>query len=389
MMERLMYVSTLLLSFHYAFVVYVNSSFLSKFFSQENVGILYTAGAALNIFIFLYLAKVLRRTGNYRLTLSLILLEAALILGLAFLHKPYLIAAFFILHHAIFPLIAFDLDIFLESVTRNRETGTVRGLFMTAANAAFVVSPLAVSFLAGGGGFSSIYSASVIFLLPLFVIILVNLKFFRDTSYRELNIPATARALFRNPNIYRIFMANFLLQFFYSWMVIYTPIYLQEAVGFTLKETLAIFSIMLLPFLLFELPLGRLADSRTGEKEFLAAGFITTAFFTALMAFVSHKNFALWAAILFMTRVGASAVEIMTESYFFKQVSTADASIISLFRSARPLAYIISPLAAGILLSLPTGLPTEGKLFVVLGLLMLVGVYYAARLKDTSPTHIR
>ena len=103
---------------------------------------------------------------------------------------------------------------------------------------------------------------------------------------------------------------------------------------------------MLLPFIIFEIPVGKIADIHFGEKELLSAGFIITAIFTIIISFISIKSFILWAIILFATRVGASLIEITTESYFFKHVKGDDADIISFFRINSPLAYIAGPIAA-------------------------------------------
>lgn len=383
---HLLYLSSLLLSLHYAFVVYINSSFLTQYFTPKSVGLLYTLGAVVNIVFFLVIAKVLKRTGNYRLTIGLIILELLLILLLTLLKTPALVASVFILHHAIIPLIAFDLDIFLESFTSDKETGTVRGIFLTSTNLALVLSPFVSGRLAEAGGFTHIYLASTLFLLPLFFVIATNLRTFGDAPYRALNVRSAVQSILSNRNLRNIFLANFILQFFYSWMVIYTPLFLQQEIGFNLSETLTIFSIMLLPFLLLQIPLGRLADKKTGEQELLMAGFLITAFSTMLLSFITVQNFFIWAAALFTTRIGASAVEIMSESYFFKQIAIRDAEIISFFRMSRPIAYVIGPLSAGALITfLSTTSPENSRfLFIALGALMLFGLIPSLRIKDTK-----
>jgi MFS family permease len=136
----------------------------------------------------------------------------------------------------------------------------------------------------------------------------------------------------------------------------------------------------LLPFIFIELPLGELADKRYGEKEIMSIGLIIIALSSALMSFVTDANFILWTAILLTTRIGAAMIEIMTETYFFKKVAITRANITSAFRTVRPLANVVSPIVAIILLPIVS----FKFIFTVLGLIMFVGLRYSLALEDTK-----
>ena len=83
---------------------------------------------------------------------------------------------------------------------------------------------------------------------------------------------------------------------------------------------------------------------------------------------------------MFATRVGASLVEVTTETYFFKHTKSTDAQIISFFRITRPLSYVFGAALGGIsLLYLPFNL-----MFVVFGFLMIAGIFFAASIRDTK-----
>ena len=84
--------------------------------------------------------------------------------------------------------------------------------------------------------------------------------------------------------------------------------------------------------------------------------------------------------LLFISRVGASLVESTTESYFFKHMKGGDAGITSFFRLIRPL----SLLAASLLGTLALFYLPFNYIFVVLGLLMIPGIFFALALKDTK-----
>ena len=250
---------------------------------------------------------------------------------------------------------------------------------MTVINGAWVFSPLLAGFILSDGDYWKIYLAGAILILPALFLLRGGFKKFSDPTYKNIAIWSTLKNIWRQRDLFRIFSVSFLLGFFYTWMIIYTPIYLHDHLGFSWQTIGLIFTIMLLPFVLTETPLGKLADKKWGEKEILSLGLVIMALSTATLTFVSSTSVALWAALLFVTRVGASAVEIMSETYFFKKVQSNQADIISLYRATRPAAYVVGPLVASILFIF-----VDFKMiFLALGLIMLSGLFFSLRLKDT------
>jgi MFS family permease len=163
-------------------------------------------------------------------------------------------------------------------------------------------------------------------------------------------------------------------------MIIYTPVYLSKYIGFSWGEIGIMFTIMLLPFALFELPIGKLADKKYGEKEILTIGLVIMGLSTLMMSFVSVKSFLLWTVLLFITRTGASFVEITSDSFFFKQVNTANTDEISIYRTTRPLAFIIAPLIATLALQF---VPYH-YIFLIVGTIVILSTHWSLALKDTK-----
>jgi MFS family permease len=227
------------------------------------------------------------------------------------------------------------------------------------------------------------YAASGMLLIPVTLLVFFGLREVKDPPYRKLPFWKGFAEIWSNPDIKGIMLIDFLLQFFYAWMIIYTPLYLYNTIGFSWTAIGVIFTVMLIPFPVLGAPLGRLADWH-GEKRILTAGFIVMAISTGAIAFITDHNWAVWAVLLFFTRVGAASVEVMIETYFFKHVNAADANIISFSRMVRPIAYVVSPVVATILFLV---FDTKG-LFLFLGLLMLYGVRYTLSLKDTRPATV-
>ena len=380
---RILYGSMFFFSFHSYIFLYVQSTFLNKFVSENYFSLIYGIGAIISLVTLFFVPKIFGRISDRQLTLILTVIEALICLTLAYSQIAFLTILAFILQQALIPVLAFAIDILIEDFSRVRSAGLIRGLSFTAANIALVVSPILAGYIGTRFGFGTIFFLSILFLFPLFSMIFSLRKNMHEPTYHTQSIFQTIKKIHndfseRSKDIQLIFMVNFLLQIFYTWIVIYSPIYLLHQ-GFNWDQIGVAFSIMLLPFLLFELPLGEIADRWLGEKEILSIGFVILGVSTISLAFIHSSNILVWTGALFMTRVGASFIEIMSETYFFKQIHKGDAPIISLFRFARPISLLVAPIAAAFTI-LVVG---ETAAFLILGLVVLFGLRFVQPLIDT------
>lgn len=378
--KTLIYLLGFFLALQTALPAYINSSFIEQYLPSEKlVGFLYIIGASLSIIGLLKIIFLLKKIGNFMATFIIIILNALALLILTFSHNIGLILASFIFHLMLNNLIFFNLDIFLEQHSNDKSTGNTRGIYLTIINSAWLFSPLIVGFILTNGDYWKIYLLSTLISLPFVSILIFGIKKIKDPIYKTLPFLKTFKKIKNNQNLYRIFMVRFLLHFFYAWMIIYTPIYLHKYVGLDWQIIGIIFTIMLLPFVIFQFPLGKLADRKWGEREILNCGIITLSLATIILSFLSSSAFWVWAIILFITRIGASAIEVASESYFFKQIEAQDTNIISFFRVTNPLAYSVAPLMAFITFLFLS----FNYIFLVLGIIMLFSLKYSLTIKDT------
>lgn len=365
---------------HLVIPMYSNSSFLSLFADERTVGFIYMISAAVSILSFLLAPSLIRKLGNYAVSLWLIFIQMGLFWGLIIANDPKIVAGLFILQSAVISLIGLTLDIFLEKYSDGMHVGKIRGLYMTTLNTSWIIAPLIGSLLVNGGdNYRHTYIAGLTILFPLFYLIFRNLPRFKDPNYTHLSPWQLIKKISVHPNIVRIFFANILLYIFYAWMVIYSPIYLHKTIGFSWEEVGLILVIILLPFALIQYRLGELADKRYGEKEMMALGFLLMGLATIGLSFIHTANIWLWIGILLLTRIGAATVEIMIETYFFKTVSERDNGMLGMFRITRPLANFIAPIITivGVMFF------AESNIFIILGAICLLAIYPALRLKDT------
>ncbi len=371
------YISGVFLSLNYAAILYVNSSFLNLYFSFNAVSILFVLAALGNIALFLYAAKLLRIFGP-RILFSIflfILFASTFSLGLS--TSPLAAASSFIIYSSVLFMVYWCLDIFLEEASANLTTGSIRGLYLSLLNAAIAIAPLLMAFFSDEKEFKLLYMAAGFLLIPPLI-----LSFF---AFRKLNLNNSGpivslyiRKWWGIKDIRRIILARFLLEFFYMFMIIYMPVYLHKIIGFSWPELSIMFSFMLLPFVILEWPAGKISDEWLGEKEMLSVGFLII-FTTLLITPFLGKSFVEWMALLFVSRIGASLVEISSESYFFKQINYKDTSIISSFRLTRPFAMILCSMIGGLSILL---LPFS-NVFWILAAFEILGLTQSLYLVDT------
>lgn len=335
------------MAIHYALVAYINSSLLGQYVSNNVLDVLYIIGSILGIAFLSIAPFLLRKYGSLTTFLFFIALEMVSVFGLGVADTKVLVIILFIILISAESVLYFCLDVNLEDETRlESTTGGKRGIFLTVQNFAWVLAPLALSFLVVKNMFGRIYLLSGAMLVPLFIISVLFLKNLKETQVVQSHIIHALRALWRGGDQARVIILQFILNFFYAWMAIYLPLLLSKEMGFGWDRIGIMLTIMLLPFILFELPAGFLADKKIGEKEILITGLLIMCAATAVIPNIPSAVFLVWAAVLFATRIGASLVEIASETYFFKHIKEEDTGAISLFRMARPLSYVIAPLIA-------------------------------------------
>jgi len=375
------FIFLMLFVLHASPTFYINSGFLSTLFSETQVGILYTIASLITVIGVLTLRRLLPHFGNYNLFMIAIMSEFFALIGLMTALSPTIVIFSFFLHFASTALIFFNVDIFLESSSCDKETGGTRGSSLSFQNLGFVLGPLAASFFIGVDDYWKVYALSIGILIPTIIFGSRYFGVFADPKYKHVPFLTQARKIIHEKDIFFALLCAFMLRVFFAWMIIYSPLFLHNSIGFSLQATTLIIAIGLIPFILLEYILGRLADTRYGEKEFMSIGFIIMSLACAAFVFAPQiPSFILWVSIIFMTRVGASMVEVMSEIYIFKKIDVTDISTISFFRVLQPSAYVISPIIATVALYF---LGDIKYLFIILALYLLFGLRYSLALHDT------
>lgn len=375
---KTLYFISFLLGASSAFVLYIESDYFKTATGSENITYFYIIANLFALLIVFNWHHLLRTFGKSKVYLFALAVKGIVILLLSLLSISRL-SAWLLAFYMILTLLTWlDIDILLETCSIDKVTGKIRGMFMTIVSAGYLISPIFAGYLVSRYGFQSAFAVAFLIILVIFSISIWQLRNINHYHPRRIGFLELLSKVWKRKNVLRAYYLSFLLEFFYALMIIYTPLYLLN-LGFSWTEIGKMFTIMLVPFVIIQYPVGILVDRYFEERDLLKIAIVITAVATAAIFFISSKNFFVWAMALLGTRIGASLFDVLKESYFFKRVDQRDVDIVNFFRTVRPMAYIIGPLIAT-----PVVIFLHIKfIFPIIGLGVLTGFWAAKNLASS------
>ena len=375
------YAMTFLFALHYAIPLYATSSYLHMYYKSSFVSGIYALGSIFALVASIRLAKSIRHFHTYGFTFGVALAEIVVVIAFGHTKNIYLLPIFFIVHFVLQVLLNICLNIFIESFSMHAKIGSIRGLFLSVFNLGILVSPLIAGLILSVSSFGTLYIVSALMLIPYLYFLHTYLSHIREPAYHQLDLFGAAKQVMRNKNLRAAFIGEFAVQSFYAVMIIYSPLYLT-AIGVPLTSYLGIIlPLALLPLVLLPYELGYLADKKFGEKEMLIIGMLILVVTTFLCVITETKDIRVWILILVVSRIGASFVETMSFSYYFKKVDVEDPSLTALFINTHGLATLVVG-TVGVLLA-PFLTERPQLMFIVLGCAILWSIAYVLPMKDT------
>lgn len=378
-----LYLAGFILSISTNVTAYINSSFLENYIRLELVGLFFVASNLATFFGMLYFPYLIKKLNNLLTSKIMMLINIVATGFLVFLSSPFWIFGFFVLMWLSANLLWINMDIFVESFTNNENTGRVRAIFFTTMNLGWIVSPtIATNLVINDNNYRFIYLVSVVFLMIFYLLINKYKSILNriDIIYQKMRVGHIIKEFWRDKNLRGLYFSSFFLNLFFGLVVVYMPIYLHNQIGFSWPVLGSIFSIMLIPFILIEIPAGYLADKYWGEIEMMNIGFIILILSLLSFYFINIASFALWAMVLFFSRVGAALIEAMRESRFFKIVDVEHVSHINFLRTSSPLGYLAAAGLGAIIVSLYE----VNYIFLFLAIIFLASFYFVNIIKDSK-----
>lgn len=375
------YMLTILYALHYGIPLYATSTYLHQYFNSSIVSILYVIASLLSLIVSIPIAKQIKKFHTYNFVFSIVLAEILTITGFALTNNIYLLALFFITHFVLTVLIYICLNVFIESFSKNTETGSIRGLFLATINTGILISPLIGGAVLAHSSFTGLYIIAALMLVPFLFFLHKYLQHIKEPAYHKVDMLQGFKTAWHNKNLRAALIGEFTVQCFYAVMIIYSPIYFAT-LGIPLEIYMtAIIPFALAPLVILPYELGLLADTRLGEKEMLIIGLAILTITTFLCVITTSTSPLVWIAILLVSRIGASFVETMSFTYYFKKIKPEDASLTALFANTSVFAtFTVGVVGFAIA---PFLIERPQLMFVILGCAILWSISFVLPMRDT------
>lgn len=384
-MVRFISITGFFFGFTDAFFIYILSSYFSEVIGSNNVGGFYLVAFCLVLGALWFLHRLIWRIGGSTRAFFLFVLAAVVFSAILTLLPVGWVGAAALIGLLIVSNIAWVvLDVILEEYSSDTVTGRVRGLHLTIINAGIMLAPLLSTNVVSTYGFGGIFFGMTLGYAVLFAIAILFLRNGKMYASAKMEARDAIKKMLHNKNLANIYSVSLALELFYIVMVVYSPIYLRS-IGISWEHIGLLFMVMLLPFVLLQYPIGLLADKRFGEKEFLIASLAIGAVSVFFFGFTSSSDLLLLGTILFFTRVGAAGIEVLRDTYFYKQIDGRDDDLIAFFRTARPMANIFAAVLAIPFLAI---FPLQ-EIFFLVALVLTIAVIPALLLDDTPGENTR
>jgi len=368
-----------LLGFSQSLLVYVESSYFKLSLGSENVSVFYFLAYVVSLLGLLNMHKLIKRLGKST-TFFLLFFLQIFAMAVLIMVPPSMLGIFLLMINIITSYLMYVvLDIIMESYSEDKKSGRIRGLHLMIISAGFMLGPILSTHILETYDYSGLFFLSMLISMVIFIIGLVGLRGGNNKFNGNITIRDLVKKIFVNKNLMRIYWVSFVLEFFYALMTVYTPLYLLD-LGMSWSQIGVIFTIMLIPFILVNYPVGVLADKKLGEKEMIIFGLFVMAISTLSIFFVTSTSILVWGFVLFLTRIGAAMIETLRDSYFYKRIDGDDMDIISFFRTSRSVAYIAATAVSAMLLVV---FPVKA-MFLFLTIVILLALYPAFTLVDNK-----
>jgi len=231
------------------------------------------------------------------------------------------------------------LSLFIRGFATRNNLGQVEGSYFVVMNLAFLLGPLF------GGLIANRYSYFAVFAISSFISLLVHLLVYHQ-HFRNISLPdhsslfANVGSYFKRRSLRYLYFLSFGLISWWVFVYTFLPLYLKN-LGVTEAQIGLLFFALVIPLILFEIPLGKLAD-RYGSKIFFVLGFFVLSICSFFLLFF-HSLWIFFSFII-LASLGAALLEPTREIFFFRVTKKKESSdFLPVYRTSVDLAYLIFP----------------------------------------------
>ena len=205
-------------------------------------------------------------------------------------------------------------EAFIKDISPTNRRGEFRSFFGTFANAGMLIGPLIGGFLAAGFGIRSPYLFAAILL---FIPLILMLRMEDDHRDRSVNGELTVKEFLsllkeflRHTELKILALCTLSLYFWYATKWVFGQLFLQN-LGYSYFIIGIWLAVSGLPFLLFQLPIGKLSD-KIGKSKIIYLGFLISTISLIPLGFMSSISSLL--ATIFIVSIGTAFAEPLIEA---------------------------------------------------------------------------
>ncbi len=203
-------------------------------------------------------------------------------------------------------------EAFIKDISPTERRGEFRSFFGTFANAGLLIGPLIGGLLAGAFGIRSPYFFAAI-LLSVPLILVFGLKDGHSSTNKNqavMDFLPVLKEFIQQSELKLLALCTVSLYFWYAVKWVFGPLYLLN-LGFSPLIIGVWLAVSVLPFLLFQIPIGKLSD-KIGKSKIIYLGFLISTISLLPLGFMSSISSLL--ATIFIISIGTAFAEPLIEA---------------------------------------------------------------------------
>jgi|GEM_PF-2036434 len=339
--------------------------------SPEKVGLIASVFGLSAIFINLYIMRFFENIGAIKSLRTGLLIFSIVFASYYFIHSPLALAISQIVFAAAVCFTWTALSILVNNCSTRKNLGDSEGEYFTFTNLGVLIGVVAGGAIAASFTYNSVFfSSAAIFLCISCLAGNIGLK--SEKVHKSIkSIRVEAKRFFSDTKLKRTYLLNVGLYFWVSIAFLYLPI-IMKSMGLSFRSIGMAFASIIIPYLLLEYPVGKLAQ-KEGSKKYLSLGF----FAIAIASFLIYANYGeIYSTVFFffVASMGSAMIEPLNEMDL--NARSRNGKIIenmAIFKTSLRVAYFVGPLTAAALISV-FGMR---EMFLVLGFVM-AGFWWVA-----------
>lgn len=349
--------------------------------NEAYVGFFYSAMSIAMILAGVFSTYLFRRFSRLSVVNLFLILGAIVTMFLVFVTEFYELFGLSFIKVFAGLFVTMSLSLMVHDFTASRNLGKTEGVFFLFNNIGWFIGPFIGGTMARYIGYEPVFAlAGFTYLVSL--VYLAHQKLIKN--HAALNVPKKShvkhhswerfKEFFTSPALIGSYLVATGLMLWSSFKVVFVPLFIIN-MGYASDTAGLVISLSIIPFLLFEVPVGKYSDKH-GLKKPIALGFFIVGFF--LLGVMLSPYFFLDVLFLILANIGASFIEPLHDVYFFRNVTKkTEEDYYGIFITADPVAKFIGPAIISVSLLL---LPFDW-VFAVFGAIFFVAAAFSLKIK--------